>query len=182
MQKTPKSKAISENQKWKDSGEVFQVAQSILSKSGMEQYKTRLACVQKLISLWQEDKEAFVGEFVVRNVSDETQDEGIHEQNNNDESQADEDQSIRNSPFQLPNLPEPHEDLSDLMELENKSTNVQPDNQPHQSQRSNQPMFNQTTTAESEDQPAHVQPDNQPTIAESEDQPAHVQPETTKQP
>ena len=148
VQMTPKSEAISENQKWKDSGEVFQVAQSILSKCGMEQYKTRLACVRKLISLWQEDKEAFVGEFVVRNISDETQDEGIHEQNNNDESQADEDQSIRNSPFRLPNLPEPHEDLPDLMELENKSTNVQADNQP--------------TMAESEDQPADVQPDNQP--------------------
>ena len=43
---------ISENQKWKESREVFQVAQSILSKFGVEQYKTRLACVHKLVSLW----------------------------------------------------------------------------------------------------------------------------------
>ena len=64
VQPTPKKqKTMNENQKWKESGEIFQVAQSILSKCGMTQYKSRLACVQRLISLWQENKEAFVGEF-----------------------------------------------------------------------------------------------------------------------
>ena len=147
MQKTPKPKpkAISENQKWKEAGEVFQVAQSILSKCGMEQYKARLACVQKLISLWQEDKEAFVGEFVVTDISDETP----------DESRTDENES-RNSTFGLPNLPEPHEDLPDLMELENKS--IEPEEQPAPAQPDTQP-----TSVESEEQPATVQPDDQPT-------------------
>ena len=64
VQPTPKKqKTMNENQKWKESGETFQVVQSILSKCGMTQYKSSLACVQKLISLWQENKEAFVGEF-----------------------------------------------------------------------------------------------------------------------
>ena len=145
VQKTLKPKAISENQKWKDAGEVFQVAQSILSKCGMEQYKARLACVQKLISLWQEDKEAFVGEFVATDISDETP----------DESRTDENES-RNSTFGLPNLPEPHEDLPDLMELENKS--IEPEEQPAPAQPDTQP-----TSVESEEQPATVQPDDQPT-------------------
>ena len=76
VQQTPrKQKVMSENQKWKECGEVFQVAQNILSKCGMGQYQSRLSCVKQLISLWQENKEAFVGEFSELNEEVSTSEE-----------------------------------------------------------------------------------------------------------
>ena len=34
------------------------------------QYKSRLDCVKKLISLWQQNKEAFVGKYIESTVED----------------------------------------------------------------------------------------------------------------
>ena len=46
-----------------------------MSKCGMGQYQSRLSCVKQLISLWQENKEAFVGEFSELNEEVSTSEE-----------------------------------------------------------------------------------------------------------
>ena len=56
--------SVSENKKWKKAGEVFAVVQTVLSRCGIDQFEEHLSCVKKHLSLWQEDKEAFVGEFI----------------------------------------------------------------------------------------------------------------------
>ena len=122
-----KQKVMSENQKWKECGEVFQVAQNILSKCGMGQYQSSLACVKQLISLWQENKKAFVGEFSELNgevsTSDEDSSRTVQHENHEEEDSSrtvqhenHEDQEHHfQSLFELPDLTITPDDLPNLM-------------------------------------------------------------------
>ena len=78
---------MSENQKWKECGEVFQVAQNILSKCGMGQYQSRLACVKQLISLFGEFSELNGEVNTIDEDKDEEEDSSGTVQNENHEEE-----------------------------------------------------------------------------------------------
>ena len=131
VQQTPrKQKVMSENQKWKECGEVFQVAQNILSQCGMGQYQSRLSCVKQLISLWQENKEAFVGEFselneevstsednsrTVQHENPEEEDSSRTVQHTEEEPEEEDQDQKHHVLFELPDLTRTPDDLPNLM-------------------------------------------------------------------